>query len=1377
MRLTALWLRGTLLALTSLSWTATDSGAGDTLGDETLGPCAATLRRQETCREARDEQPCPYLFSLPPLTVHLPKQLRELEEIMKDLQTLKDSVDELRKMCADCTVSQSGRECGGQREKLNEDTVRHEDGNKWMDERDPGERDNCETDRAKGERTVERDGGNRIILDEEERKQRGSEKQGDKSAMRESEKEDLLKEKTGKDVRNQTEGAKAPDKPRQGKVPTSGGKDRTVEMPRENNNRDEEEDSNKEPNAKMGSKGEPEDKLDDRRGKKTTINVKNTNKTPEGNYDVRQEETEKVPKSLRKENRGHDGIKMSEEHDAHTNKEQKQHSGENKGESRIKAELNNEKPKQSENTGSTKEERTIKEGEAEEVDSGIKREGEKRVQGEQRDADGVSASSEATPRADFVSISPAPRSAIGSGASYDSLDPSGATAATSSLPPPHSPSPASHSIADANRQTITAAYEPPTRSTGAAGADERPERPPTADAVNTLDEPSDAIKGPVNPAPTKTTSSRFIGSYTTAAPAVMGRSSNTKVGLKPLPGRAPTPDKRHKPAVKTKTDQGPKNTQTHQKPDGARVPDTKPVQKQKPSHQQPTTGLKPKPKPGKDPKTIYISKPDQRPLLDNSTTDRNLTKTPIRKPGQAGTFNKNRFPDAKPDSDLKPVPPVRSLTPSVNVAATPEKDPSTDRQPESDQIAFTNHSSTPGKKLHHPPETNKPDQNQTPGRKALGDEKSQPDHRDEQKQSLPNVGESESERRETTQLTTESEPNQNEKPSSVPESKPTSLPGQKLRPALTITSPDQTPPTGQKIPMNNQKPKPGRTPTFNQKHPGPVTNQRPKPKPGNPPQTDPGIKTPPSDRSPKTVPGEVPEAESSKPVRPRPPPRPRPPTTPDLKPGATRLQRPKPAVRPKPSPKTKGESPSSVTAPNIHRTAHTDPSHTSGQHTDGVTHYSQNPELTRRVTRTTTVAPKDFITEDTRAPAGSHPAAESLPVSPNSRTPSDTRPPAAAQPPPMPATTSPEHVVSGTSPRSTKRNLSPNADSSSQPTIPHNAEASPEPDDALSPVLLPSSHTTPTVNPDLASATSGRSGPRLPDAEASTPSARELRVKINQVAALLNGSLSQYERPLDRGPKKPLEDERGGRRPDGGPPLTSPQAPASMRDCSDHLLQGARRSGVYLVTPDPSGTSFRVLCDMELAGGGWTLVQRRHDGSVSFNRTWAEYRSGFGDLGGGEFWLGNHPIHLLTRDRDTVLRVELRDFDGLSKFAQYEQFRVASERLRYRLTVGGYSGTAGDALRFSRTYDHNHRAFTTPDKDHDRYPSGNCGAYYSSGWWFDACMAANLNGRYYVKRYKGIRDGIFWGTWHNMSTEYYPTNYRQSFKSVRMMIRPKGFAP
>lgn len=230
------------------------------------------------------------------------------------------------------------------------------------------------------------------------------------------------------------------------------------------------------------------------------------------------------------------------------------------------------------------------------------------------------------------------------------------------------------------------------------------------------------------------------------------------------------------------------------------------------------------------------------------------------------------------------------------------------------------------------------------------------------------------------------------------------------------------------------------------------------------------------------------------------------------------------------------------------------------------------------------------------------------------------------------------------------------------------------------------------------------------------------------------------------------------------------------RDCSDYNVLEERKNGVYRVTPDPKNGTFEVFCDMESFGGGWTVLQQRLDGSVSFNRSWAEYKKGFGDPR-GEFWLGNDRIHLLTKAKDMILRIELEDFEGAREYAKYDQFYVANEFLRYRLSISGYSGTAGNAMNFNKHFNHDHQFFTTPDRDNDKYPSGNCGAYYSSGWWFDACMSANLNGKYYHKRYKGVRNGIFWGTWHNMSTEYYPTNYRQAFKTVKIMLRPKNYAP
>lgn len=68
------------------------------------------------------------------------------------------------------------------------------------------------------------------------------------------------------------------------------------------------------------------------------------------------------------------------------------------------------------------------------------------------------------------------------------------------------------------------------------------------------------------------------------------------------------------------------------------------------------------------------------------------------------------------------------------------------------------------------------------------------------------------------------------------------------------------------------------------------------------------------------------------------------------------------------------------------------------------------------------------------------------------------------------------------------------------------------------------------------------------------------------------------------------------------------------QDCSDYNVLEVRKNGVYRVTPAPRNGTFEVFCDMESFGGGWTVIQQRLDGSVSFNRTWAEYKKGFGNI-------------------------------------------------------------------------------------------------------------------------------------------------------------------
>ena len=90
-------------------------------------------------------------------------------------------------------------------------------------------------------------------------------------------------------------------------------------------------------------------------------------------------------------------------------------------------------------------------------------------------------------------------------------------------------------------------------------------------------------------------------------------------------------------------------------------------------------------------------------------------------------------------------------------------------------------------------------------------------------------------------------------------------------------------------------------------------------------------------------------------------------------------------------------------------------------------------------------------------------------------------------------------------------------------------------------------------------------------------------------------------------------------------------------------------------------------------GRGWTVFQRRVNGSVDFDKNWTDHKNGFGDLS-GEFWLGLDKIHRLTVIGQNVLRVDLETFENETAHAVYESFSVGNESEAYILNVGNYSG-------------------------------------------------------------------------------------------------------
>lgn len=149
--------------------------------------------------------------------------------------------------------------------------------------------------------------------------------------------------------------------------------------------------------------------------------------------------------------------------------------------------------------------------------------------------------------------------------------------------------------------------------------------------------------------------------------------------------------------------------------------------------------------------------------------------------------------------------------------------------------------------------------------------------------------------------------------------------------------------------------------------------------------------------------------------------------------------------------------------------------------------------------------------------------------------------------------------------------------------------------------------------------------------------------------------------------------------------------------------------GVHTISLSKFDT-FKVLCNSDIAGPGWTVIQQKNS-DFNFNQNWTTFKNGFGKISNeGNFFLGLEKIHKLTVNHDHELYI-LMETSNSTFYAGYESFAIAGEQDHYRLHLGRH--LEGDDI----LGEHDKMRFSTYDNDNDK----KCASNLHSGWWYNDC--------------------------------------------------------
>ena len=215
------------------------------------------------------------------------------------------------------------------------------------------------------------------------------------------------------------------------------------------------------------------------------------------------------------------------------------------------------------------------------------------------------------------------------------------------------------------------------------------------------------------------------------------------------------------------------------------------------------------------------------------------------------------------------------------------------------------------------------------------------------------------------------------------------------------------------------------------------------------------------------------------------------------------------------------------------------------------------------------------------------------------------------------------------------------------------------------------------------------------------------------------------------------------------------------KDCYDLKCYrvSAGKDGPHTIYPGTADLDrLQVSCDQETDGGGWTIYQRRVDGSVDFERNWTSYKQGFGIIGDDttEMWMGNENVFQMLQAYGGIeceLRIEATSFDGDSCWATCYPFQMRPELSKYSMTWD----TVDESMPGLRTSLDHHKnlAFSSLQS---------CVSNFKGGWWFFGCGGASwfFNGVYVPRKVMSVTSII----WHGFKG-------LTSLPKSRMMFRPR----